>query len=170
MRFLPNRRVTQAAVVVSLVAVAAAGTLGFAHFDKSVNLSVDGKTSAVHLFGSADVRDVLANQDITVGPHDVIAPDLSTPVNDGQKVVVRYGRLLTVTVDGQTKKYWTTSTSVAGALSELGIRADSAKRLGLAFAATGPRRAAPVGHDPQGRHSRRRWPDHQREDHWRHRR
>ncbi|MHB8274585.1 MAG: ubiquitin-like domain-containing protein [Dermatophilaceae bacterium] len=133
----------------SLVAVAALGTVGFAHFDKSVNLSVDGKTSAVHMFGSADVGDVLANQDITVGPHDVIAPGLSTPVSDGQKVVVRYGRLLTVTVDGQTKKYWTTSTTVAGALSDLGIRADSAKlsvsrsqplgRTGLVMSVTTPK-------------------------------
>lgn len=133
----------------SLVTVAALGTVGFAHFDKSVNLSVDGKTSAVHLFGDPDVADVLANQDITVGPHDVIAPGLSTPVSDGQKVVVRYGRLLTVTVDGQTKKYWTTSTTVAGALSDLGIRADSAKlsvsrsqplgRAGLAMSVTTPK-------------------------------
>ena len=127
MRFLPVRRVTQAAVVVSLVTVAALGAVGFAHFDKSVNLSVDGKTSAVHVFGGSDVAGVLADQDITVGPHDVIAPGLSTPVDDGQKVVVRYGRLLTVTVDGQTNEYWTTSTTVAGALSDLGIRADSAK-------------------------------------------
>jgi len=62
---------------------------------------------------------------------------------------VRYGRLLTVTVDGQTKKFWTTSTTVAGALSELGIRADSAKlsvsrsqplgRLGLAMSVTTPK-------------------------------
>jgi len=134
---------------VSLVVVAALGTVGFAHFDKSVNLSVDGKTSAVHLFGDPDVADVLANQDITVGPHDVIAPGLSTPVSDGQKVVVRYGRLLTVNLDGQTKKYWTTSTTVAGALSDLGIRADSAKlsvsrsqplgRAGLALSVTTPK-------------------------------
>ena len=133
----------------SLVVVAALGTVGFAHFDKSVNLSVDGKTSAVHLFGDPDVADVLANQDITVGPHDVIAPGLSTPVSDGQKVVVRYGRLLTVNLDGQTKKYWTTSTTVAGALSDLGIRADSAKlsvsrsqplgRAGLALSVTTPK-------------------------------
>jgi len=143
--FLPVRRLTQAAVVASLVV----GAVGFAHFDKSVNLSVDGKTSAVHLFGSNDVSDVLANQDITVGPHDVIAPALSTPVSDGQKVVVRFGRLLTVSVDGQTKKYWTTSTTVAGALSELGIRADSAKlsvsrsqplgRAGLVMSVTTPK-------------------------------
>ena len=149
MRFLPVRRVTQAAVVVSLVTVAALGAVGFAHFDKSVNLSVDGKTSAVHVFGGTDVAGVLADQDITVGPHDVIAPGLSTPVDDGQKVVVRYGRLLTVTVDGQTKEYWTTSTTVAGALSDLGIRADSAKlsvsrsqplgRAGLAMSVTTPK-------------------------------
>ena len=148
MRFLPVRRVTQAAAVVTLVALVA-GTVGFTHLDKSVNLSVDGKTSAVHLFGSNDVGDLLANQDITVGPHDVIAPGLSTPVKDGQKVVVRYGRLLTVSVDGETKKYWTTSTTVESALSELGIRADSAKlsvsrsqplgRAGLVMSVTTPK-------------------------------
>jgi uncharacterized protein YabE (DUF348 family) len=119
----PIRRVAQAAVVVSLVA----GAIGFAYFDKSVNLSVDGKTSAVQVFGSNVVGDVLASQHIKVGPHDVVAPGVSTPVSDGQKVVVRYGRLLTVTVDGRTKEYWTTSTTVAGALAELGIRGDSAK-------------------------------------------
>jgi uncharacterized protein YabE (DUF348 family) len=139
------RRIAQAAVVVSLVA----GAVGFAYFDKSVNLSVDGKTSAVHMFGSSVVGDVLASQDIKVGPHDVVAPAVSSQVSDGQKVVVRYGRLLTVTVDGQTKEYWTTSTTVAGALSELGIRADSAKlsvsrsqslgRTGLVMSVTTPK-------------------------------
>ena len=141
----PVRRIAQAAVVVSLVA----GAVGFAYFDKSVNLSVDGKTSAVHLFGSSVVGDVLASQDIKVGPHDVVAPAVSTRVSDGQKVVVRYGRLLTVTVDGQTREYWTTSTTVAGALSELGIRADSARlsvsrsqplgRTGLVMSVTTPK-------------------------------
>jgi uncharacterized protein YabE (DUF348 family) len=129
---------------VSLVA----GATGFAYFDKAVTLSVDGKPSAVHLFGS-NVGDVLAHQGIKLGSHDLVAPAVSTPLEDNQKVVVRYGRLLTVTVDGQTKEYWTTSTTVAGALSELGIRADSAKlsvsrsqplgRLGLAMAVTTPK-------------------------------
>ena len=145
MIFRPVRRIAQTAVVVSLVA----GAIGFAALDKSVNLSVDGKTSAVHVFGSTVVGDVLASQDITVGPHDVVAPGVSTRVSDGQKVVVRYGRLLTVTVDGQTKEYWTTSTTVAGALAELGIRADSAKlsvsrsqplgRTGLVMSVTTPK-------------------------------
>jgi len=142
--FLSVRRIAQAAVVVTLVA----GAVGVAQFDKSVTLSVDGKSSAVHSFGST-VGDVLDHQGIKLDSHDLVAPAASTPLADNQKVVVRYGRLLTVTVDGQTKKFWTTSTTVAGALSELGIRADSAKlsvsrsqplgRLGLAMSLTTPK-------------------------------
>jgi resuscitation-promoting factor RpfB len=142
--FRPVRRIAQAAVVVSLVA----GAVGVAYFDKSVNLSVDGKTTAVRLFGST-VGDVLASQDIKLGAHDVVAPSVSTVIEENQKIVVRYGRLLAVTVDGKTQEFWTTSTTVSGALSELGIRADSAKlsvsrsqplgRTGLAMAVTTPK-------------------------------
>jgi uncharacterized protein YabE (DUF348 family) len=138
------RRTAQAAVVVSLVA----GAFGAAQFDKSVALSVDGKSSAVHVFGNT-VGDLLKHEGITLKSHDLVAPALSTPLVDDQKIVVRYGRLLTVTLDGQTKEFWTTSTTVAGALSELGIRADSAKlsvsrsqplgRLGLAMSVTTPK-------------------------------
>jgi len=130
---------------VSLVA----GTVGFASFDKSLTLSVDGKPSAVHLFGNT-VGDLLAHQGIKLKSHDLVAPAVSTPLADGQKVVVRYGRLLTVTVDGKTKEFWTTQTTVSGALADLGIRADSAKlsvsrsqplgRLGLAMAVTTPKK------------------------------
>jgi uncharacterized protein YabE (DUF348 family) len=116
------RRVAQGAVVTTL----AVGAVGVSHFDKSVNLSVDGNTSSVHAFGGT-VKDVLAKQDIRVGEHDVVVPSLNSPVQDGQKIVVRYGRKLTVTVDGKTREYWTTATTVASALQELGIRADSAK-------------------------------------------
>ncbi len=143
---LSVRRTAQAAIVVTLVA----GAVGVGYFDKSVTLSVDGKTSAVHLFGST-VGDVLTHEGIKLDNHDLVAPAVSTQLQDNQKVVVRYGRLLTVTVDGKTKQYWTTSTTVAGALSELGIRADSAKlsvsrsqplgRLGLVMSVTTPKNA-----------------------------
>ena len=122
--------------------------MGFAHFDKSVTLSVDGKTSAVRMFGST-VGDVLNDQGIKLDSHDLVAPAVSTPLKKDQKIAVRYGRLLTVTVDGKTKEFWTTSTTVSGALSELGIRAYSAKlsvsrsqplgRLGLVMSVTTPK-------------------------------
>jgi len=142
----PVRRIAQAAVVTTLVA----GAVGVSHLDKSVTLSVDGKASTVHAFGST-VGDVLEKEDITVGQHDVVAPGPGTAVHDGEKIVVRYGRKLTVTVDGATREYWTTATTVAAALQELGIRAESAKlsasrsqtlgRQGLALTVTTPKDA-----------------------------
>ena len=140
----PVRRIVQAAVVTTLVA----GAVGVSHLDKSVTLSVDGKTSTVHAFGST-VGDVLKKEDIMIGDHDVVAPSPNSPLSDGEKVVVRYGRKLTVTVDGATREYWTTATTVAAALQELGIRADSAKlsasrsmplgRQGLTLSVTTPK-------------------------------
>ena len=67
----PVRRVAQAAVVTTLVA----GAVGVSHYDKSVNLSVDGKASSVHAFGTT-VADVLDKQDIKVGEHDVVVPSV----------------------------------------------------------------------------------------------
>ena len=140
----PVRRIAQAAVVTTLVA----GAVGVSHLDKSVTLSVDGKTSTVHAFGST-VGDILSKQDIRVGSHDVVVPAPGAAVSDGQKVVVRYGRKLTVTIDGTTREYWTTATTVDAALQELGIRADSAKlsasrsqtlgRQGLVLSVTTPK-------------------------------
>ncbi len=140
----PVRRIAQAAVLTSLVA----GAVGVSHLDKSVTLSVDGKASTVHAFAST-VGDVLEKQDIAIREHDVVVPAPGTQIADGQKIVVRYGRKLTVTIDGATRDYWTTATTVAAALQELGIRADSAKlsasrsmslgRQGLTLSVTTPK-------------------------------
>ncbi len=130
------------------VAVVAVGALTMAQYDKAVSLSLDGATSSVHVFGST-VGDLLAKQDVPVGEHDIVQPAADAPLRDGDTVVVRYGRKLTVTQDGKTTDYWTTATSVDGALAELGIRADSAKlsvsrseplgRSGLALTITTPK-------------------------------
>ena len=130
------------------VAVVAVGALSMAQYDKAVSLSLDGQTSSVHVFGST-VGDLLAKQDLTVGAHDIVQPAADAPLSDGDTVVVRYGRKLTVTLDGATTDYWTTATSVDAALAELGIRADTAKlsvsrseplgRSGLAVTITTPK-------------------------------
>ena len=89
--------------------------------DKSVALSVDGQKSTVHSFGGT-VADVLDKQGIELGEHDVVTPSAQTSVDDGQTIVVRYGRKLAVTVDGKERVYWTTASTVGQALQELGIR------------------------------------------------
>ena len=155
----PLRLIAQGAVLTAVVA----GTLGAgAHWNKSVTLSVDGTSSSVGVFGDT-VGDVLDKSGITLGPHDVVVPSTSAPIADGTKVVVRHGRLLAVTVDGVRKNYWTTATTVSSALSEMGIRADTAKlsvsrgqtlgRAGLALAVTTPK-AVSVKVDGRTRHAR----------------
>ncbi|MFQ6171737.1 ubiquitin-like domain-containing protein [Oryzobacter sp. R7] len=119
-----SRPLRHAAQGVAALAVAA-GSVGVAHYDKAVQVSVDGKPATVHVFGST-VADVLDKQDIELGAHDVVVPSLGSTVSDGDHISVRYGRKLTVTVDGVTKEYWTTATTVDAALKDLGIRADGA--------------------------------------------
>ncbi|MGL5853571.1 MAG: transglycosylase family protein, partial [Phycicoccus sp.] len=102
-----------------------AGSLGVATYDKAVALSVDGTTSTVHVLGST-VADVLDKRGITLGEHDVVIPSAGSEVSDGDKVTVRYGRKLTVTLDGTTTDYWTTATTVDAALADIGVRADGA--------------------------------------------
>ena len=110
----------------SVVAAVAVGALGMAQYDKSVTIDVDGQPTSMHVFGST-VGDALAKQDITVGAHDLVAPAVDQPLSDGETVVVRYGRKLTLTIDGKTRDFYTTATTVDAALAELGIRADKAK-------------------------------------------
>ena len=59
----PLRHVVQGVAAL----VVAAGSVAVAHHDKAVQVSVDGRATSVHVFGST-VADVLDKQDIAVGP------------------------------------------------------------------------------------------------------
>jgi uncharacterized protein YabE (DUF348 family) len=103
-----------------VLAVGASGA-GYAAMSKTVTLSVDGRTQQVHTF-AGDVGDVLKDQDLVLGAHDVVAPGASSSVRDGATIAVKYGRPLDVKVDGATSRYWVTATDVDTALDQLGLR------------------------------------------------
>lgn len=104
----------------ALVLLAVVGvTAGYTALAKDVTVTLDGKTREVSARGDT-VADVLRDQDITVGAHDRVAPGLDEKVDDGTRISVRFGRPLTVDVDGTKQTYWVTSTAVASALSEIG--------------------------------------------------
>ncbi len=138
------RRITQAGVVGALVL----GVSGVAVMDKSVALDVDGQQSSAHAFGGT-VADVLDKQGVDLGERDQVTPSLDTPVADGQEIVVRYARQLTITVDGEKKTYWTTASTVGEAMDQLGLRGEGAilsasrsksvGRDGLAFSMATPK-------------------------------
>ena len=112
----PLRLAAQGAAALTV----AAGSFGVAHLDKAVAVSVDGQSSSLHVFGST-VGDALEKKGITVGEHDVVTPSVGSPISDGDTISVRYGRKLTVTIDGATKEYWTTATTVDAALRDRGV-------------------------------------------------
>jgi resuscitation-promoting factor RpfB len=109
----------QASVLVALVA----GVAAFVSFDKAVALSVDGETRTVHTFANT-VGGLLEGEGIKVGEHDTVVPAPATRVEEGQRVAVRFGRQLTLTMDGSVRRVWVTATNVDEALRQLGLRAD----------------------------------------------
>jgi uncharacterized protein YabE (DUF348 family) len=140
----PLRLLAQGGALLGVVA----GTVAFASYDKSVTLTIDGHAQSIHAFGSS-MGDMLASKHITVGPHDLVSPAPSASVHDGEHLVVRYGRQLTIDQDGQQHTYWTTALNVQQALLELGLRDDNAAlsvsrseplgRQGLSVALTTPK-------------------------------
>ena len=95
------------------------GTVAWHRVDKTVDLVVDGQSRSVHTT-AARVADVLADAGYRVGPHDIVAPSPQASVHNGSSVVLERGRLLHLDVNGVRRDIWTTDTTVAAALADLG--------------------------------------------------
>ena len=86
---------------------------------KTVSVTVDGQQQEVGTLAGS-VEGALDSAGLTVSEHDTVAPSVDTAISDGSQIVVERGRLLTLTIDGQTREVWTTATTVEEALAELG--------------------------------------------------
>jgi len=122
-----------AALVVALVA--GGGVVAAAH--KTVSVTVDGQQQEVGTLAGS-VEGALDSAGLTISEHDTIAPSVDTAISDGSQIVVERGRLLTLTIDGQTREVWTTATTVEEALAELGqnpaafkLSADRSRQIGV---------------------------------------
>ncbi|MEV0223739.1 ubiquitin-like domain-containing protein [Streptomyces sp. NPDC050704] len=116
------RRLLPQALVVAFLA---GGTSAFVADDKAIELSVDGKRRTLHTFAD-DVTELLADEGVRVGAHDVVAPAPGAALTSGAEVAVRYGRPVRLTLDGQSRRVWTTADTVDGALRQFGVRAEGA--------------------------------------------
>ncbi|SDE35470.1 resuscitation-promoting factor [Rhodococcus tukisamuensis] len=109
----PALRLVVGALLLTLLA--GGGLAVLSH--KTVTLDVDGETIALSTM-SRDVTGVLADAGYSVGDKDVVAPSIGAKVTDGQTVVLRRARELTLNVDGQPRTVWTTALTVDEALSQ----------------------------------------------------
>ncbi|MFB7371315.1 ubiquitin-like domain-containing protein [Streptomyces sp. NPDC056222] len=116
------RRIVPQALVVAFLA---GGTSAFVANDKAIRLSVDGVPRTLHTFAD-DVEELLADEGLAVGSHDIVAPAPGEDLASGDEVVVRYGRPVALTLDGERRQVWTTARTVEGALRQLGVRAEGA--------------------------------------------
>jgi resuscitation-promoting factor RpfB len=87
---------------------------------KSVALTVDGQRQVVRTHGDT-VADVLEAAHVSVGDHDLLAPAEDVEITSETSVVLRHGRLMTLTVDGVQREVWVTAMSVAEALDQIGL-------------------------------------------------
>lgn len=116
------RRLVPQALVVAFLA---GGTSAFVADDKAVRLTVDGVPRTLHTFAD-DVGELLADEGLTVGAHDIVAPAPGEALSGDAEVVLRYGRPVSLTLDGHRRQVWTTADTVDGALRQLGVRAEGA--------------------------------------------
>ncbi|HEY6747478.1 MAG TPA: ubiquitin-like domain-containing protein [Mycobacteriales bacterium] len=98
-----------------------AGSVAWMSMDKSVQLRIDGEARSIKTYAST-VGGVLDDQKIVVGAHDTLAPGREARISDGSEIVLRRGRLVTLTVDGKPRQVWTTATTVQEALEQVGYR------------------------------------------------
>lgn len=118
--------------LISLVAAGVTVVLGVSAFGineaaaKDVIVAVDGQVENVRSYHQT-VGDVLEERGITVGEHDQVQPSLNYKINDGTEISIKYGRKLTVTIDGKEQEIWTTATTVAEALEQMEQLSDQAR-------------------------------------------
>ena len=138
-----------AAMAFGATALAVAGaTFGYTVAHKDVKISMDGSVADVSTFAGT-VEQVLGDQGIALGAHDVVAPAPHTKLTDGTRITVQFARQVTITIDGKPQTFWTTATTVDQALRARSIdvansalstsRSASIGRDGLAFAVSTPK-------------------------------
>jgi len=121
-----NRPGRRRPILVAATAALVAGTVvggTLIGMTRSVDISVDGAVVEVSTL-SGTVAGALSAAGLSAGEHDVLAPAADARISDGGQISLNRGRLLTLSIDGQSRQVWTTATTVDDALAQLGENSD----------------------------------------------
>jgi uncharacterized protein YabE (DUF348 family) len=111
---------TQLVVLVALVL----GLVAFVGNNKTVTLNVDGRVSSVQTFGGT-VGQVVKGANLELQGSDRITPAADSHVRDGSVINVNLAKAVTVSLDGAERTISTTSPTVEGLVTELGVASAS---------------------------------------------
>ncbi|MFI6599078.1 ubiquitin-like domain-containing protein [Nonomuraea sp. NPDC050536] len=107
-------------VVGVAVALVVAGLVTVSYLTKDVRIMVDGHAVAVRSFAGS-VHELLDEAHVEVGFGDYLFPGGQEDLADGEQIVVKHARPITLTVDGHTTRRLVTAGNVGDALTELHI-------------------------------------------------
>jgi resuscitation-promoting factor RpfB len=110
----------QLVVLVALVL----GLVAFVGNNKTVTLNVDGKVSSVQTFGGT-VGQVVKGAKVELQPSDRVSPSVDSHVQDGSVINVNLAKAVKVSLDGAERTINTTSPTVEGLVTELGVASAS---------------------------------------------
>jgi uncharacterized protein YabE (DUF348 family) len=90
-----------------------------------VEVSIDGETQSLDTRADS-VAGLLAEMDVRVTDADMVKPALDAELAEGDTIMVRYARPLTVMIDGSETEHTTTMLTVGDALEEVDAPVDGA--------------------------------------------
>ncbi|QDQ91231.1 DUF348 domain-containing protein [Rhodococcus sp. WB9] len=111
------------AVVALLLATLIAGAVMAVVRHKNVTLDVDGEKISLSTM-TTSVDAALSDAGYSISDRDVVAPERDATLSDGDTVVLRRAREVSLTVDGQPKTVWTTALTVEDALKQFELGED----------------------------------------------
>lgn len=109
-----RRLVLAALMVLSMVLLL---LVGYVYAHKTVIISVDGEKQQVKTNAST-VAEVLMDQNITLESEDLVEPQLSTRLKEGQTVTIKRAVPVTLLADGEVREIRTQAGTVSGLLVE----------------------------------------------------
>ncbi|MBC2642928.1 MULTISPECIES: resuscitation-promoting factor [unclassified Rhodococcus (in: high G+C Gram-positive bacteria)] len=110
-------------VVALLLATLIAGGVMAVVRHKTVTLDVDGEQISLSTM-TTSVDAALSDAGYSISDRDVVAPERDATLSDGDTVVLRRAREVSLTVDGQPKTVWTTALTVEDALKQFDLGDD----------------------------------------------
>lgn len=116
-----RRRRLSIVTAATAVVLVGSGAVAYGEANKTVTIDVDGELTTVSTLAGS-VGGALDAAGIEVGARDQVAPDPGSALDDGDEVVVRLGKQVTVQADGEQSDVWLTALDADEALETLAER------------------------------------------------